>query len=371
MSSIPKPEFSSDLEGVLSRSRMIVCAGAGGVGKTTLSAAIAVRATRRGRRTICLTIDPARRLADGLGVEPGVGTDLTDITPMLGRDVLPGGSLSFGMLDPAQAFDRLVQTRTSSKESASRILENRLYRYVSSSLSGVQEYMALTELAGLAERTDIDLVVLDTPPTTNAMDFFTAPQRLSEALDGTLVRLMRRAYGGGKSGFDLLGRSTAALLGALSRFTGQELLSEMMEFVDALSDLFGSFETEARQVEQLLRSSKVAVCLVTTADRATLRESKELRGRLGLLGMRIDAVLFNRCHTPQVPMAPTHLSPSIGLELDELNREWNQQAAREQELIESTAASWQGLATVIRLPLLPESGSRLFLLDRIGDSLWS
>jgi anion-transporting ArsA/GET3 family ATPase len=350
---------------------MIVCAGAGGVGKTTMSAAIAVRAARLGRKTVCITIDPARRLADGLGVPVSANSGLTDITQMLGEPLRKGGSLAFGMLDPRQAFDRLVQTRASSKEKAARILRNRLYRYVSTSLSGVQEFMALTELAALANRPNMDLVVLDTPPTANSLDFFTAPQRLSDALDGTLVRLMRRAYDGNKSGFDLLGRSTAALLGALSRFTGQELLSEMMEFVDALSDLFGSFETEAKEVEQLLRSPLVGVFLVTTPDRATMRESKELRGRLAQLGMRIDAVLFNRCHHPVVPLSPAELEPGLAGEIDELNLAWNAEAAREADVIQATMASWLGLAQIIRLPLFPETSSRLGLLDHIGCCLWS
>jgi anion-transporting ArsA/GET3 family ATPase len=274
------------------------------------------------------------------------------------------------MLDPRQAFDRLIWARASSQAVARRILRNRLYRYVSTSLSGIQEYMALTELASLAGRSDLDLVVLDTPPTSNALDFFTAPQRLSEALDGTLVRLMRRAYSGGRSGFDLLGRSTAALLGALSRFTGTELLSEMMEFIDALSDLFGSFEAEAKEIEQLLRSPKVALCLVTTSDRATMRESKELRARLAQLGMRIDAVLFNRCHHPVAPPAPQHLEAELAREIDALNEAWNAEAVREAEIIDATASSWHGFARIVQLPLLPEHGERLGLLDEMGEFLW-
>ena len=170
--------YSTTISSLLSKRHVVVCVGAGGVGKTTLAAAMAVKAARSGRRVVCLTIDPARRLADSLGVTPETQTGtIKDITNILDKDVEPGGSLSFGMLDPKETFARIVEQRTSSPAAASRILNNKLYRYVSGSLSGMQEYMALEQLLTIRNDKDVDLIVLDTPPTSNAIDFFTAPSR--------------------------------------------------------------------------------------------------------------------------------------------------------------------------------------------------
>lgn len=352
---------------MLATRRIIVCVGAGGVGKTTLAASIALRAAREGRRVVCLTIDPARRLADSLGVSSCAGGgELADITEVLGDTGKEGGRLSFGMLDPVSTFDGFVRKRSSAAARAEKILENKLYRYVSGSLSGMQEYMALEKLCEIADDADIELIVLDTPPTANALDFFTAPTRMTEALDGSLVRLMRRAYGGpGKPGFDLVGRWASAVLRAISRVTGAELLGEMMGFIDALSDLFGSFSTRAEAVREVLKGEDVAFCLVTTPDRSTQREATQFRKKLDGMGLSIDAVLFNRVHWPRVPAPPRGVPQSVV----ELNRAWNSAFDSEQALISRVQEAWRGLNSVCLVPLLPGGGSRLEGLTRIGSYL--
>jgi len=356
---------------LLAGRRIIICIGAGGVGKTTIAAAMAVQAARSGRRTACLTIDPARRLADSLGVSrERADSALRDITGSLGPHVYPGGTLAFGMLDPRDTFDELVRTRASSPEAAGRILENKLYRYVSGSLSGMQEYMALERLAALRADSRFETIILDTPPTTNAVDFFTAPRRMSDAVDGRLVRVMRRAYGGaGRAGFDLLGRWAATLMSTLSRFTGAELMDEIVSFVDALGDLFGSFSERAMTVEAMLRSDEVAFALVTTPDKATLREARSFRDRLFGLDLDVDAVVFNRAHWPEAAPCPGGLSPAAAVEAARRIDDWNARHQREAEYISQVTTAWEGLESIVVVPLLAEAATRISALDRIGEYL--
>jgi len=360
-----------DLISLIGQRRIAICVGAGGVGKTTLAAAIAVRAAREGRRVACLTIDPARRLADSLGVTSAeLDTGLRDITSQLEGPIRPSGRLSFGMLDPVETFNEFVRARASSPEKAERILHNKLYRYVSGSLSGMQEYMALEKLCEIRNDPQVELVVLDTPPTANAIDFFTAPGRMVEALDGTLVRVMRRAYGGaGRVGLDLVGRWTSAVLKTIGRVTGAELLGEMMSFVDALSDLFGSFSERAAAVEQVLRGGEVVFCLITTPDKATLRETREFRQRLAQLGLAVDAVVFNRAHWPRADDPPATVSPQLAREVQLVNDRWNVAHDLEADLIRRVREAWDGLSSVSVVPLLPEGATRVASLERIGGYL--
>jgi anion-transporting ArsA/GET3 family ATPase len=356
---------------LIDSSRIAICVGAGGVGKTTLAAAIAVRAARSGRRVACLTIDPARRLADSLGVSStDLDTGLRDITELLHEPVARGGRLSFGMLDPVETFNQFVREQASSPAKAERILGNKLYRYISGSLSGMQEYMALEKLCEIKNDDDVELVVLDTPPTANAIDFFTAPGRMVEALDGTLVRVMRRAYGGpGRVGLDLVGRWASAVLKTIGRVTGAELLREMMGFVDALSDLFGSFSERANAVEQVLRGGEVAFCLITTPDKATLRETRQFRQRLAQLGLAVDAVVFNRAHWPRADDPPPGTSRAVVREVSEVNRAWNEAHESEAALVKRVREAWDGLAAVAVVPLLPDGATRVASLERIGTYL--
>jgi anion-transporting ArsA/GET3 family ATPase len=361
------PEPCGRIGPALERSRIVVCVGAGGVGKTTIAAAMALRAARSGRDVACLTIDPARRLADSLGVESDVPDGrLRDITGNLGGELRPGGRLRFGMLDPVATFDAFVVERASSAERARLILGNSLYRFISRSLGGMQEYMALEKLCEIAGDPSVELIVLDTPPTANALDFFTAPRRMMEALDGPLVRAMRKAYGGpGRLGFDLVGRWAGAVLGVISRLTGAELLGEMMGFVDALSDLFGSFSQRAAAVEEVLRRDDVFFCLVTTPDEATLKETAHFRQRLDGLGLGVDAVLFNRAHWPEVPPAP----PEASAWIREQNVAWNEAHRREREIVDLVREAWVGLGSVCVVPRLEEGADRVRSLDVMAGYL--
>ncbi len=317
----------------LQKKQMVICIGPGGAGKTTLSAAMALAAANGGRRVACLSIDPARRLADALGVSDlAADGQVKDVSYLLSEQQ---GRLFFGMLDARQSFDALIREGRS-VQGAERILKNRLYRYVSSSLSGMQEYMALEYLCRLHESGRFELVVLDTPPAGSATAFFSAAARIGNALDGPLVRTMQRMYHRSGQNVDRMGRWSRSVFDVLRRMTGSELLDDMAEFIDAMSSLFGSFHDRASRLEALLRSPEVEITMVAQPDRASLRELTQLRESLTHGGFHIDGVLFNRCHQPPVPDIPEHALPEDGrCAMGALNARWNQHARREHALMAS------------------------------------
>src|SRR5262249_21500144 len=213
--------------------RVLVTVGAGGVGKTTTAAALAVAAARRGRRVLCLTIDPAKRLAESLGIEAMTTEAVTvDRARFDAIGVAIEGSLTAMMLDTKRTFDELVLKYSSSKEKAEKLLSNRLYKYVSTSLAGTQEYMAMEKLVAVKNDLRYDLVILDTPPTANALDFLDAPERLMEALDSATMRWFVEAFQStGKLSLNLLAKSAAVPLRGIGQVTGGAFLQAMSELI--------------------------------------------------------------------------------------------------------------------------------------------
>jgi anion-transporting ArsA/GET3 family ATPase len=283
---------------VLDDHRVVVCVGSGGVGKTTTAAALAVQAAASGRRVLCLTIDPARRLANSLGLTE-MKTEEQEVPASLFREqgLRCEGSLSAMMLDTKRTFDELVHRYASSPEVRDRILKNKLYQYISTSLAGTQEYMAMEKLHAVRESTDWDLIVLDTPPTSNALDFLDAPERLVEAIDSPAMRWFVQAFeGAGRLSLGMLGRSAAVLMRGLARFTGVGFLEQVSEFVSDLNDLFGGFRERANQVASTLRSPEVAFVLVTKPQPMAVREAIYFSDRLQDAGMRRDAFVVNGVH---------------------------------------------------------------------------
>ncbi|HTB72920.1 MAG TPA: ArsA-related P-loop ATPase [Polyangiaceae bacterium] len=280
--------------------RVLVTVGAGGVGKTTTAAALGVAAASRGRRVLCLTIDPARRLAEALGLERMSG-DEQAIAPALFEAVdLPmKGSLTAMMLDTKRTFDELVLKYSSSPDRAQKLLANKLYQYVSTSLAGTQEYMAMEKLVAVQRDPRFDLVILDTPPTTNALDFLDAPGRLVEAVDSPTMRWFVQAFEStGKVGFNLLARSAAVVLRGLGRITGGGFLAAMAEFITELNDLFGGFKQRAQMVENSLRSPEVSFVVVASPAPVSLEEAVFFSERLGRANMPRGAFVVNRFRLP-------------------------------------------------------------------------
>jgi anion-transporting ArsA/GET3 family ATPase len=284
------------LSDVLSNHRVVVCVGSGGVGKTTTSAALALYAARQGLRVLCLTIDPAKRLANSMGLST-MTTEEQVVSPELFAQagLTSKGSLSAMMLDTKRTFDELVTRYASSPERAQRILDNKLYQYISTSLAGTQEYMAMEKLHAVRQREDYDLIVLDTPPTTNALDFLDAPEKLVEAIDSPAMRWFIQAFGGaGKLGFSLVGRGAQMVLKGLAKITGGEFLDSVAQFVSDINDLFGGFTVRAKAVSDALRSPEVAFVLVTSPEPLAVKEAIFFAEKLSEHGMRQQATVINR-----------------------------------------------------------------------------
>ncbi|MAQ18505.1 MAG: anion-transporting ATPase [Sandaracinus sp.] len=278
---------------------MVVTVGSGGVGKTTTAAALAVQAAASGRRVLCLTIDPAKRLANSLGLD-AMTTEEQVVDPALfaANGLECKGHLSAMMLDSKKTFDDLVRDTASSPDKAQRILDNRIYHYVSSGLAGVQEYMAMEKLYAVREDDRFDLIVLDTPPTSNALDFLDAPERMVEAIDSPAMRWFIEAMdsSGGRFSMGILGKGAGIVMKGLSKLTGAGFLEQVAEFVGGLNDLFGGFRSRAAAVSGVLRSPEVAFVVVTSPAPMAIREAFFFSDRLRELGMRRDGVVVNGVH---------------------------------------------------------------------------
>ena len=267
---------------------IIVCCGSGGVGKTTTSAALALRAAERGRKVVVLTIDPARRLAQAMGIEE------LDNTPRPVSDVQGGGSLDAMMLDMKRTFDEVVISQAS-PEKAEQILANPFYIALSSSFAGTQEYMAMEKLGQIhrdaqAEGT-YDLIVVDTPPSRSALDFLDAPERLSSFLDGRFVRLMLAPARGPArlmtAGFSIITNSLTKILGA-------QFLKDLQTFVTALDTVFGGFRQRAQKTYSLLKADGTAFLVVAAPEPDALREAEYFVERLSDDGMPLAGLVINR-----------------------------------------------------------------------------
>ena len=284
---------------VLGSHRVVVTVGSGGVGKTTTAAAMAVQAAMDGRKVLCLTIDPARRLANSLGLDE-MTTSEQDVPSSLfeKHGLRCNGSLSAMMLDTKRTFDDLVERHASSAEARDRILNNQIYKYVASSLAGTQEYMAMEKLHEVRKDPTWDLVVLDTPPTASALDFLTAPERLIDAIDSPAMRWFLQVFeGAGKEAFGLVGRGATVLLRGIGKITGIEFLEQVAEFVSGINDLFGGFKERAEQVSNALRSPEVAFVLVTSPDPLAIGEARFFSDKLQDAGMKREAIIINQVHT--------------------------------------------------------------------------
>lgn len=287
------------LADVLDSHRVVVCVGSGGVGKTTTAAALAVHAAMDGKRVLCLTIDPARRLANSLGLDE-MTSDLKEVPASLfeRHGLTLTGSLSAMMLDTKRTFDELVERHASSPAVRDNILNNEIYKYVSGSLAGTQDYMAMEKLHAVRQDSRWDLIILDTPPTSNALDFLDAPERLVEMIDSPAMRWFVEAFqGAGKLSFGMVGKGAAFLLRGLAKFTGVGFLESVAEFVTGLNELFGGFRERATEVAQALRSPDVAFIVVTSPSPMAIREAIFFGNRLGDAGMRRDGFVINGVHT--------------------------------------------------------------------------
>ncbi|WP_225994962.1 ArsA family ATPase [Streptomyces arboris] len=270
--------------------RIIVCCGSGGVGKTTTAAALGVRAAERGRKAVVLTIDPARRLAQSMGI------DQLDNVPRRVDGIAGEGELHAMMLDMKRTFDETVEAHADA-ERARAILENPFYQSLSAGFAGTQEYMAMEKLGQLRARDEWDLIIVDTPPSRSALDFLDAPKRLGSFLDGKFIRLlMAPAKVGGRAGMKFLNVGMSMMTGTLGKLLGGQFLRDVQTFVAAMDTMFGGFRSRADATYKLLQAPGTAFLVVATPERDALREAAYFVERLAAEDMPLAGLVLNRAH---------------------------------------------------------------------------
>jgi anion-transporting ArsA/GET3 family ATPase len=310
------PESSFDgaqdaraLRALVEERRILVCVGSGGVGKTTTSASLALAAARLGRKVLVLTIDPARRLANALGLS-GLGHDEREVPPEKIAAIelsgaRPGGRLFAMMLDQKRAFDEIVEKYAQDAGARQRIFSNSIYRQISSRLAGSHEYAAMSKLYEIQAENRYDLIVLDTPPTANALDFLDAPDRVVAAIDSPAIQWLVKPYlSAGKFSLKAVGLGAAFVLRRLARFTGSDFLEEMARFFVEFNTVLVGFRERAQQVFSILRASDVGFVLVSSAEPLSIDEAIYFYDRLAESRMPLGSFVVNRVH-PYGPPAPS------------------------------------------------------------------
>jgi anion-transporting ArsA/GET3 family ATPase len=268
--------------------RIVVCCGAGGVGKTTTSAALALAAAEAGRTVVVLTIDPARRLAQSLGLEE------LDNEPRLVETPGSEGELHAMMLDMKRTFDDVVVAH-STPERAEQILANPFYQSLSSSFAGTQEYMAMEKLGQLRASEQWDLIIVDTPPSRSALDFLDAPKKMGRFLDGTMIRLLTAPS---RAGLKFVSAGFMVFSRIISKVLGGQLLRDISAFVTALDSMFGGFRERATATYEMLRMPGTSFVVVATPEPDALREASYFVDRLSAEGMPLAGLVLNRTHPP-------------------------------------------------------------------------
>jgi anion-transporting ArsA/GET3 family ATPase len=275
------------------RTRIIVCCGSGGVGKTTTAAALGLRAAERGRHVVVITVDPARRLAQSMGLSK---LDNTPRPVPLPGDAEADGSLHAMMLDMKRTFDEIVEGH-SDPDRAEQILANPFYQSLSSSFAGTQEYMAMEKLGQLRRTDQWDLIVVDTPPSRSALDFLDAPQRLSRFLDGRLIKLLTApTRAGGRAYLKVVNAGFGMLTNVVTRVIGAQVLRDVQTFVAAFDTMFGGFRERAEDTYRLLQTPGTAFLVVATPEPDALREASYFVERLSQDRMPLAGLILNRVH---------------------------------------------------------------------------
>lgn len=317
---------SGPLAEALGRKKVLICVGAGGVGKTTVAAILALRGALAGKRSLVCTVDPARRLSNSLGMELGNAETRIDQGKLEQAGLDPQAPMFAMMLDMKRTWDELIE-KLAPPEKREKILDNRFYRSLSSTLAGSQEYIAMEKLWQLRSRGSYELLVLDTPPTAHALDFLDAPNRVLDFLDHEAAKwLLTPALAAGKLGLKLFNLGGSYVARQISKFTGVETLEELADFMLSLSGLNEGFRERARQTREMLASPQTAFVLVTGPMPERLDEAVHFHTLLRQNEMGVAAVVVNRVHA-QVPdrlwreaaKLPAALRAKVEKTLDEMD----------------------------------------------------
>jgi anion-transporting ArsA/GET3 family ATPase len=349
---------SGPLEPLVEERRIVICAGPGGVGKTTCAAAIAVEAARRGRRACVVTIDPAKRLADALGLE-SLTNDAREVTP----GAFPGELWAL-MLDTKTTFDDVVRRNAGTPEQAAAILDNKLYRNISGALGGTQEYMAMEKLYALHSEGRFDLIVVDTPPTRRALDFLDAPNRLLRFLNNRVFRLLMAPT---RAGLRAIGMATQLFLKTLSRVVGGAVVTDAIAFFTAFEGMEQGFRDRAALVSRLLEDPGTAFVVVTAPRPDTVAEAVFFADRLQGSTGGVAAVVANRMF-PSFGPIPAGLQsaaePPLGAVATTL-ADFQRVAGREEAHLAELTARLPG-TPVARVPFLSSDVHDLAGLEEVG-----
>lgn len=284
------------LEQLLDERKVIICCGSGGVGKTTTSASIALAAAVRGRRAVVCTIDPARRLANSLGLSE-LGNEVIEVAPerLAAAGVEAKGKLFALMLDTKGTFDKLIERYAGTEERRQRILANKFYQQMSSTVVGSSDYMAMEKLYELFEEGRFDLIVLDTPPTKHALDFLQAPKRMTEAFDQNMLEVFLKPWAdAGKKSLGFIGRALGKIVSKVDELIGLKFVEDFADFFRAFEGMYDGFRARAGRVDALLREPFTSFVVVTSPQPLPLAEAGFFCERLRELQMRLDALIVNR-----------------------------------------------------------------------------
>jgi len=366
--------------------RIVVCVGPGGVGKTTSAAAVAARAARLGKKTLVTTIDPAPRLADALGVALAAEPTAVPDAVAAALDV-PPGMLHVARLDTARAFAALVQEQVTDPAMRRRIFDNPIYRQITTTLTGSQEYAATLALYDIVRRDAFDLVVLDTPPTANALDFLEAPRRLAEAISSPAIQWFARPAEdqGGRFSLRRLRSGSALVLKRLAKFVGSQFLEDIAAFLTDFQTVLGGFLERAESVSERLRRPDVAFLLVLAPETPAIDEALYFEQRLRAFGIRLAAFVVNRVHArpglSDVDEIAAHLRARPELsnlsdaDIERVATPLARTAIEALQLCDSEDLEVERLrgaspgTTLLRVPLLEEDVATLTTLKRIGVHL--
>ena len=311
-----------DLDALVREQRVIVCCGSGGVGKTTSAAALGVLAAKAGRNALVMTIDPAKRLAQAMGLD-GLDND-----PQLVALEAPG-KLSAMMLDTKLTFDRMVEMYAPSQQVRETIFANQYYQQLSTTLGGSRELIAMERVLEILTAGDYDLLIVDTPPAQHALDFLDAPKRLIDLLDGSFTQALLAPYGvAARTQFNFFRQSSAMTLKFLERLSGFEMLADLSNFLLAFSSMFDGLKERSRKVLSLMSEPATAFLLVCTPDTVSLRQASQFADRLSRESMFIAGLLVNRAH---LPVGDAELTAVEQAHLDTLTSEREEEHEEERE----------------------------------------
>jgi anion-transporting ArsA/GET3 family ATPase len=348
---------------LLEEKDICICAGAGCVGKTTTSAAIAVGMARRGLKVAVLTIDPARRLANSLGL-PELGNEERRI------ELDAPGELWAMMLDAKSTFDEIVAKHAPDASTRDAVLSNRIYKELSTAVAGSQEYMAMEKLHELHAEGGYDLLVLDTPPSRNALDFLDAPDRLSRFIDS---RSLQFFLAPSRTGLKLFSRGTGLLFSILKRITGVDLLQDLSDFFASFGDMAQGFRERAKAVKQLLADDRTTFLLVTSPAHEAVEEAKFFRDKLEESGMPFGGVIVNKMHVEadvDDPSVPHGLDPELERKLIENFEDFHALALRDRQNVEELTADL-GDRPLIVVPYLDEDIHDLAGIEVMDEYLFA